>query len=131
MHQHLRCFLYSPTCDQNDYINIYSQKYGTCTGSKIRCISDLVIIQVLNNSIPKLTVPCKIFVISKSNHLSLHTMINIEYLPIGTCIQSKLTFFHVESIRGFTSFLNFIDDSSSYPFLFPAISNILPAALLR
>ena len=76
---------------KSDYSNIYSPKYGTFTGSKIWYISDLVIVQVLHNIIPKLTVPCPIFVISKSNHLILQPIVIIDYFSIGTFIQSNNT----------------------------------------
>ena len=75
-------------------------------------MEDLGIIKKLLKRIPKLTFPCPIFMMTKSNCRVCHTTVTAEDVPIYTCIQFDSILFNVASIIWFTSAFNVINATS-------------------
>ena len=61
-------------------------------------ISDLGIVQGQNKSIPNITVPCPLSLISKADQLIYNPTIINEDVPIGKFIQAYFNFFNATSI---------------------------------
>ena len=94
-------------------------------------ISDLGIVQGQNKSIPNITLPCPLSLISKADQLIYNPTIINEDVPIGKFIQAYFNFFNATSIWGFTSAYNGIDATSSYLFGFPTRSKRLTVSLIK
>ena len=78
-----------------------------------------LLMQVLPTNLPELEGPLPIFLSTKATEIPRCPNIDVSEFYPGFMIQMDLSFFNVESIRGFTSKFVAICSATSYHFGFP------------
>ena len=111
---------------------IFIQKrFGHDYHQHILQMSNLGIYTGLPKSTPKLSHPCRAYIITKGPHLPHHPNVSTENLDKGTRFNLDFSLFNKFSCQKFTSSLTIVDDTTRYLFGYITRSKRPPLQFIR
>ena len=85
----------------------------------------------LPKNISDLEEPCRIFLLTKATQITRGPTTDVSIFSPGFMLKMNFSFFHDESILGFTSIFVFVCSATPYPFVFPYRSKLPPPGVLK